>query len=71
MHKEDEYVQCPYYRKDTPQTVNCEGVVDGSGVRLGFSTLQQFRDYKAAFCRQCWQNCRIAQMLNNKYDYAP
>lgn len=71
MNKEDALVQCPYYRKDVPQGVNCEGVVDGSSVKLGFTAHNRLIDYKDAFCRQCWQNCLIAQMLNRKYDYSP
>lgn len=71
MHKEDEHVQCPYYRKDGVQSVHCEGVQDGCGLHLGFSTRQQLQDYKACFCRKNWKGCMVAKMLNLKYDYEP
>lgn len=69
MHKEDEHVQCPYYRKDAQQTVHCEGVEDGCGLHLGFASRQKLKEYKARYCRQDWKNCMIASMLNRKYDY--
>lgn len=69
MHKEDELVQCPYYKKDAQQAVHCEGVEDGCGLNLGFASRQRLREYKSQFCRHDWKNCMIAQMLNRKYDY--
>lgn len=69
--KEDTYVQCPYYRKDGPQAVHCEGVADGVGLRLGFAGKTVMEDYKDTFCRGKWTGCMIAKMLNLKYDYAP
>ena len=71
MHKEDEHVQCPYYRKDAVQSVHCEGVTDGTALHLGFATKEQLRRYKRAFCRNVWQSCMIAKMLNLKYEYDP
>lgn len=71
MHKEDEHVRCPYYRKDGVQSVHCEGVQPGSGLHLGFASQQQYKDYKNARCRGQWHGCLIAGMLNQKYDYRP
>lgn len=71
MHKEDEHVQCPYYRKDEKQSVHCEGVQDGCSLHLGFASRQQHKRYKERFCRKDWLSCMIAKMLNLKYDYDP
>lgn len=71
MKKEDELVQCPYYKKDGAQSVHCEGVEDACGLHLGFATKGQMNNYKRAFCRDAWPRCMIAKMLNLKYDYEP
>lgn len=69
--KQDFLVQCPYYREDDAQAVYCEGVQDGSRLRLGFLGRQQKRSYCEGFCRDRWKDCMIAKMLNRKYDYEP
>lgn len=71
MQKIDEYVKCPYYRYDEGQAVHCEGVEAGCGLRLGFAKWEQKHRYKAAFCRRGWPECRVAEMLNRKYEYVP
>ena len=67
MHKEDEHVQCPYYKNDEPQIIRCEGVEDGTALHLAFSTKTQLKAYKKDFCRSCWCRCMIARMLNQKW----
>lgn len=69
--KEDCLVQCPYYRGDETQAVHCEGVQDGSRLRLGFLGRKQKRSYAECYCRDNWKVCMIAGMLNRKYDYEP
>lgn len=67
MHKEDEHVQCPYYKNDEPQIIRCEGVENGTALHLAFSTRTQHKEYKKQFCRSCWGKCMIARMLNAKW----
>ena len=69
MHKEDEFVQCPYYKNDEHQIIRCEGVEDGTALHLAFSTRTQLKEYKKGFCRRCWGKCMIARMLNQKWGY--
>lgn len=69
MHKEDEFVQCPYYKNDEHQIIRCEGVEDGTALHLAFSTRPQLKEYKKEFCRRCWGKCMIAKMLNRKWGY--
>ena len=68
---EDALIQCPYYKDEAGTAIRCEGVEDGTGLHLGFSSRYKRRDYKARFCRNCWKKCMIAKMLNLKYDYEP
>ena len=71
MNKEDTYIQCPYYKKDGAQSVHCEGVEEGCGLRLGFGRFSRLESYKNAYCRSRWTDCMIAKMLNQKHDYQP
>lgn len=70
-NKEDYLVQCPYYREEARQAIHCEGVGPNTGLRLGFAGIRQLASYKDEFCRNGWCSCRIAKMLNEKYDYQP
>lgn len=67
--KTDDYAVCPYYKSDERQLIYCEGVENGTAIHLAFSTLPDLREYKRKYCRSCWRKCRIAEMLNRKYDY--
>ena len=70
-NNEDALVQCPYYKDEQRQIIHCEGVEDGTGLHLGFSNRGRLLGYKDRFCRNCWDQCMIAKMLNLKYDYVP
>ena len=71
MKKDDTYAECPYYKRDGRQSVHCEGIVDGTGLRLGFGNKGNLENYKNTFCRRNWTGCMLAKMLNVKYDYTP
>lgn len=65
--REDALVVCPYYKEDGPQQVHCEGILEGGSLHLGFPDKGQLRTYKSAYCRDHWELCRIAGLLNEKY----
>lgn len=67
MHKEDEFVQCPFYKNDEHQIIRCEGVEDGTALHLAFATRPMLKEYKKLYCRSCWGRCMIARMLNRKW----
>lgn len=54
--KQDSYVECPYYCKETPIEIKCKGI-------CGTHTLQIFRskkekdDFKDNFCCSCFKGC--------------
>lgn len=68
MHKEDEHVQCPFYKNDEPQIIRCEGVEDGTALHLAFANRTQHKEYKKLYCRRDWCSCKIATMLNRKWE---
>ena len=57
---------CPFYRGEEKTTIYCEGVEPGVQTILAFG--RDARDYKRAFCRKDWDECRIAKMLAEKYE---
>lgn len=68
-HKEDWMIKCPYYKCEDKQKIFCEGVQEGTAIHLAFDTPSNLKDYKRAFCRECWEQCFLADMHNRKYDH--
>ena len=67
----DEFAMCPYYKREGHQTIHCEGIQAGCGLRLGFSDYRQWERYKKTRCRDRWMDCNLAKMLNRLYEYEP
>ena len=67
--KVDAFAGCPYYKYHEKQKIHCEGPEKGTAIHLAFSTIPQLNDYKIRHCRGCWKTCRIAEMLNRKWNY--
>ena len=65
----DAFVKCPYYKGEEKQMIFCEGVQEGSALHLAFNTSTNLKDYKNRFCKECYNQCLVAGMLNRKYDY--
>ena len=61
-------VRCPFYRKDTAQTVTCEGLVENSTIRLQFGRVIDAGTQKRVFCCARYQNCEIYRaVMEAKY----
>lgn len=69
--REDPLAACPFYKEEEPQLVHCEGILDGCTLHLGFSNRGKLRNYKNSYCQNRWEHCRIARMLNEKYNDTP
>jgi hypothetical protein len=67
--KVDPYVVCPYYKKNEKQKIHCEGVENDTALHIAFSTPQKLQDYRKQYCRRCWKECLIAEMLNRRWEY--
>lgn len=68
-HRSDVFVKCPYYKGEEKQMIFCEGVQDGSALHLAFDTNPHLKEYKNRFCKEYYNRCLVAGMLNRKYDY--
>lgn len=62
------FALCPFYRLQSNTWVQCEGIEDGSTVKLAFKATQHAQEYIRQFCNGDWDACRIARMLNQKYE---
>jgi hypothetical protein len=61
-------VRCPFYRRDTPRTVTCEGLVDRSTIRLGFGLEADCSRHMRVFCCRAFDKCEIYQaVMSAKY----
>lgn len=67
--KKDDYVLCPFYKKEDPITIRCEGLTNDSRLALQFTTKEKRVKYQDAFCRtNCYKKCKIHEMLMKKYE---
>lgn len=55
-YKEDEYVKCPYYCKETSIDIKCKGICGTHSVQ-NFSSGSEKQDFKEDFCIGFYWNC--------------
>ncbi len=55
-------VKCPFYVKDKPHYIVCEGVCKGTRVNLWFSSEKKRKAYISEHCNQVCTKCHIAKM---------
>lgn len=54
--KQDSYVRCPYYCKETQIEVKCMGMCGEHTVHT-FKSIAEKQDFKEDFCTGCYYNC--------------
>lgn len=59
---------CPYHLGIAHQMLRCEGVDPGTVTNLSFASYDAYRRYMATYCNEHYKLCRIAQMLERKWD---
>lgn len=70
----DKWVKCPYYGRDDSNGIICEGVQEGTALRLMFNQKKGGKDveskmaYMHRFCMEDYYFCPICEMLDNKYE---
>lgn len=58
---------CPFYISEDRFRISCEGITDGSTVRLFFSTRAGKQEYKDKYCNKKYCKCKIHKILMEKY----
>ena len=66
--KVSDYVICPFYHFEERQIIYCEGVEYNTAIHLAFASPPQLREYKKKYCEKEYCNCRIAAMLERKWE---
>lgn len=70
MAKDNYYVSCPFYKKDEPVKIRCEGLEDDNRIILQFYTAQKKKTYMDQFCKSQadYKKCEICKMIEKKYE---
>ena len=61
-------VLCPYYLAETQQAIKCEGVEESASSHLTFDSKEVKKDYQQKYCCSVWKDCRLADMLERKWE---
>ena len=62
-HKVSSNIMCPFYKCEERQVLYCEGLYSGTSIHLGFSYPAALSEYRDTYCRENYNECRIAKML--------
>ena len=63
------HVVCPYYAdKEELHCITCEGVSSGTLTKVCFKKKVTKEIYRFKYCERDYQKCRIAQMLDQKWE---
>ena len=67
---DDKFVQCPFYVKSSPGEISCEGVEDGTSIKVTFNDRTRKVRYMRKRCESMegYKDCRIHCMLEEKYN---
>ncbi len=62
---EDAYTPCPFYHKETYNSIICEGVIENTSSISRFDSDKEW--YKKRYCRCFYKSCRLYKALMKKY----
>lgn len=68
------FVKCPFYEKDRAGYIKCEGLNEDCNIQLQFinqagdPNTDKKLEYLYKYCVRGYQDCKIYQMLMEKYD---
>lgn len=63
------YVLCPFYLYDDgKRCIHCEGITDGSTVRLSFRSRTDYEKYIRHNCCRHYQACQIYRAVESTYE---
>ena len=59
--------KCPFYHKESPHRVFCEGVVECSSLSLNFGDPKVCQEFRFKYCNSNYKDCPVNKMLMKKY----
>lgn len=60
--------KCPFYKSENRFMVVCEGICENSVTHIAFSAPSVCYQFKSKYCRDEYQECPIARMLEVNTD---
>ena len=66
VHKD---ARCPFYRHEDSQVIYCDGIVPDSVIHLAFANKADAKEYKVKYCRKCFEECLLYELLEGVCDY--
>lgn len=63
----DKNVLCPFYSREEPTKLFCEGVVRGTSLNLNFRDTNLKVSYKNKLCKSKYHDCLLCKALTKKY----
>ena len=61
-------VSCPYYKADSKQEIQCEGIESRSKIALRYERMAEKKRQIREYCCKNWRQCEISRMLTMLYD---
>ena len=61
-YREDVYVRCPYYRKEAPIEIRCQGIIGTHTINIFANKLKK-EEHKDDFCCGLYMSCPLYQSL--------
>lgn len=64
------YAICPFYRRDTAQSLHCEGLTEQASIVQYFAASDSCTEFMRGFCCSArWEQCPISEaIVRAKYD---
>ena len=59
-------VKCPFYFKDTRNTIKCEGIITSTCINT-FGTAKTKKDHYEEKCCNKYRGCKLYRVLEQKY----
>lgn len=60
-------IRCPYFRMHSAVEIGCEGITEGSWLRLQFATGQGRNMHEDIFCAAKYENCELFRAISEQY----
>ena len=64
-YTEDAYTLCPFYHKESKNSIICEGIDTDTTNIIRFGIDKKY--YKNRYCRSRYEDCKLQKILMSKY----
>lgn len=61
-------IRCPYFRMHSAMEIGCEGIVEGTTLRLAFMTGAGRNRHEDIFCAAKYENCELFRAISEQYE---